>query len=92
MSVIFARNRKTSRKKAHGRPISMAVGQNQWYHFAAGAPPILVYFSGDWDVHWGTIWVLTHGHVVGRLQGSSLFGCGGFSMRSSGIENDQQVR
>ena len=18
-----------------------------------GAPPILVYFSGDWDVHWG---------------------------------------
>ena len=19
-----------------------------------GAPPILVYFSGDWDVHWGT--------------------------------------
>ena len=20
------------------------------------------YFSGDWDVHWGTIWILTHGH------------------------------
>ena len=31
----------------------MAVGQNQWYHFGVGAPPILVYFSGDWDVHWG---------------------------------------
>ena len=30
-----------------------AVGQNQWYHFGAGAPPILVNFSGDWDVHWG---------------------------------------
>ena len=29
----------------------MAVGQNQWYHFGVGAPPILVYFSGDWDVH-----------------------------------------
>ena len=29
----------------------MAVGQNQWYHFGLGAPPILVYFSGDWDVH-----------------------------------------
>ena len=31
----------------------MAVGQNQWYrfHFQAGAPPSLVYFSGDWDVH-----------------------------------------
>ena len=28
----------------------MAVGQNQWYHFGVGAPPILVYFSGDWDV------------------------------------------
>ena len=21
--------------------------------FGVGAPPILVYFSGDWDVHWG---------------------------------------
>ena len=31
----------------------MAVGQNQWYHFGVGAPPISVYFCGDWDVHWG---------------------------------------
>ena len=31
----------------------MAVGQNQWYQFGVGVPPILVYFSGDWDVHWG---------------------------------------
>ena len=31
----------------------MALGQNQWYHFGVGAPPILSYFSGDWDVHWG---------------------------------------
>ena len=31
----------------------MALGQNQWYLFGVGAPPILVYFSGDWDVHWG---------------------------------------
>ena len=44
-----------------------AVGQNQWYHFWVGAPPILVYFSGDWDVHWG-YGVLTHG------QGSSWLG------------------
>ena len=29
----------------------LAVGQNQWYQFGAGAPPILVCFSGDWDVH-----------------------------------------
>ena len=41
----------------------MAVGQNQRYHFGVGAQPILVYFSGDWDVHW---WygVLTHGHIM----------------------------
>ena len=31
----------------------MAVVQNQWYHFGIGAPPILVHFSGDGDVHWG---------------------------------------
>ena len=24
---------------------------------------MLVYFSGDLDVHWGTIWFLTHGHL-----------------------------
>ena len=31
----------------------MAVGQNQWYHSGIGAPPILVFFSADWDVNWG---------------------------------------
>ena len=31
----------------------LAVGENQRCHFGIGAPPILVYFSGDWDVHWG---------------------------------------
>ena len=40
--------------------------QNQWYHFGIGAPPILVYFSGDWDVHWGYR-VLTNGHIIVRL-------------------------
>ena len=40
----------------------MAVGQKQWYHFGVGAPPILVYFTGDWDVHWG-YGILTHGHM-----------------------------
>ena len=29
--------------------------QNQWYHFGVGAHPILVYLSGDWDVHWGYV-------------------------------------
>ena len=41
----------------------MAVGQTQWYHFGVSAPPILVYFSGDWDVHRGYgLW--THGHML----------------------------
>ena len=40
--------------------LDMAVGQNQWDPiFGVGAPPILVYFSGDWDVHWGYR-ILTH--------------------------------
>ena len=37
--------------------------QNQWYHFGIGAPPILVYFSGDWAVLWG-YGVLAHGHMM----------------------------
>ena len=65
-----------SRKKTHAnkyyveRTVSTGccghwpVGQNQWYHFGAGAPPILVYFGGDWDVDCG-YWVLTHGHLCG---------------------------
>ena len=44
---------RTWRREAHLPYTNMAVGQNQWYHFGVGAPPILVYFSGDWDVHWG---------------------------------------
>ena len=43
----------------------MAVGQNQWYHFGIGAPPILVDFSGDWDVHCG-YGVLTHGRIASK--------------------------
>ena len=31
-------------------------------HFGVGAPPIRVYFSGDWDVH-RRYGILTHGHV-----------------------------
>ena len=40
----------------------LAVGQTQWYHFGVDAPPILVYFGGDWDVHWG-YGILTHGQL-----------------------------
>ena len=45
----------------------MAVVQNSWYHFGVGAPPILVYFSGDWDVHWG-YGLLTHGHILWEVR------------------------
>ena len=41
----------------------MAGGQNPWYHFGVGAPPILVNFSGDWDVHW-RYGILTPGHMT----------------------------
>ena len=41
----------------------LAVDQNQWYHFGVGAQPMLVYFSGDWDVHWGC-GISTHGHMA----------------------------
>ena len=40
-----------------------AVGKNHWYHFGVGAPPILVYFSWDWDVHWG-YGILIHGRIT----------------------------
>ena len=59
----------------------VAVGRNQWYHFGAGAPPILVYFSWDWDVHWGYR-VLTHGHVSASTE-SVAMSFGGFSFFSA---------
>ena len=41
----------------------MAVGQNQWYHFGVGAPPILEpILVGIGMFTGGTIWILTHGH------------------------------
>ena len=37
-------------------------GSKPMVPFGVGAPPILVYFGGDWDVHWGCgLW--THGHI-----------------------------
>ena len=45
-----------------GGESNVAVAQIQWYHFGEGAPPILVYFSRDWDVLWG-YGILTHSHV-----------------------------
>ena len=41
--------------------------------FGVGALPILVYFSGDWDVHWG-YWILTHGQI--RMVWVQIPGCG----------------
>ena len=34
-----------------------------WGVIAGVASPILVYFSGDWNVHWG-YGLLTHGHMA----------------------------
>ena len=45
-----------------GEETVLAMVQNQCYYFGIGAPPILAYFCGDWDVHWGYE-VLTHGHL-----------------------------
>ena len=55
------------REKKH---LHMAVGQNHWYHFGVGAPAVLVYFSGDWDVHWG-YGILTHGHMIASCKAIS---------------------
>ena len=49
----------------------MALGQNQWYNFGAGAPPMLVYFGGDWDAHRG-YGTLTHGHIEEYVIGTWL--------------------
>ena len=49
----------------------MAVGQNHWYHFGVGAPLILLYFTGDWDVQWGCGF-LTHGHMSEPTKESTL--------------------
>ena len=49
---------------AHDSPVIMILigcgSKPMGSHFGVGAPPILVYFSGDWDVHWG-YGILTHG-------------------------------
>ena len=41
-------------------------------HFGVGAPPILVYFSGEWDIHWG-YGFLTHGHLIQCSWAQSLW-------------------
>ena len=57
------------------RSAHLAAGPNQWWHFGVGAPPILVYFSRDWDVHWGSV-ILTHSHLWQANQTHlSTYGC-----------------
>ena len=60
------------RRKHSSRGVAFFEGarQNQWYHFGVGAPPILLYFSGDWDVGYG---ILTHGHVAAISAGGHNF-------------------
>ena len=73
-----------------GAHVDLAVGQNQWYHFGVDAPPSLVDFSGDWDVHWGLTGVLTHlWHVHRRLSHCRHHGAGerrGVDVRPGGHE------
>ena len=38
-------------------------GSKPMVPFFSGAPPVLVYLSGDWDVHWGITGLSTHGHT-----------------------------
>ena len=51
----------------------MAVGQNQWFHFGIGAPPILepILVGIESDVHWG-YGILTHGPTP-KCLGSVFF-------------------
>ena len=56
-----------------------------------GAPPILVYFSWDWDVHWG-YGLLTHGHMTriplsphGGMEGVEDQGCLGAAAVGRGL-------
>ena len=48
-------NFKAVRPSHKQKPLGqMAVGQSRvGYHCGVGAPPMLVYLSGDWDVHLG---------------------------------------
>ena len=67
------RRSKSSSSAPDGKPRKMTTwnfpGHNQngcgskpmGSHFGVGALPILVYFSGDWHVHWG-YGILTHGY------------------------------
>ena len=51
----------------HFVPGHLAVRQNQWCHVGVGefTTHFRLYFSGDWDVHWG-YGILAHGHFVSR--------------------------
>ena len=40
-------------------------------HFGVSAPPILAYFSRDWDDHWG-YGILTHGHMLASHKNSGV--------------------
>ena len=62
-STVLRRGVNARVMELEGSPdVTYGCGSTIGSHFGVGAPPILVYFSGDWDVHWrnGT---LTHGHM-----------------------------
>ena len=80
--------------------------KNQWYHFWIAAPPILVFFSGDWDVHWGC-GVSTYGYFWPKVRackgpsqmvrlnvqgGCSWLRLGGYIQTSAGPKLDQNQK
>ena len=71
LNVVNGSRQADQRPKSNYAAYSWAVGQNQWYHFGVGAPPMLVYFRGDWDVHWG-YGLLTHGQISAKLVQKTL--------------------
>ena len=78
LPIAAARKRKQGLKSAViwfnlGPYPNMAVGQNQGTILGSvNSPPILVYFSGDWDVHW---WYgnSTQGHICGLFIKSLIY-------------------
>ena len=69
----------------------LALDQNQWYHFGVGAPPIVVYFRGDWNVHWGC-GILTHGHLWSMCQNVRFWSAAGFQLGFPGVSVKPAVR
>ena len=63
--VDLGASRRTARVGWCLRDVAVVVKAVLGSHFGVGAPPLLVCFSGHWDVHWG-FGILTHDHLSQR--------------------------